>query len=59
VGELAMGSVDRSPLLGQLQDRLNLSAQQPVDGVAARRAVIEVPDVAAALPAPHPTSVHL
>src|SRR5918994_411569 len=60
VGELAVGPVDRSPLLGQRQDLVDLPAGQPVDRVAARPVVIEaLAGVAPALPAPHPAPVHL
>jgi hypothetical protein len=37
VGELAVGAVDLAPLLGQLQDRLDLLVQQAVDRAAAGR----------------------
>ena len=41
VRELAMGAVDRTPLLDQIEDRLLLPGQQPVDRAAARTAVLQ------------------
>ncbi len=40
--ELAMRAVERSPLVGQPQDRGDLVGGDAVDGMAARRAVIEL-----------------
>jgi hypothetical protein len=53
VRELAMRAVDPPPLLDQIEDRLLLPAQQPVDRITDRGTVIQ----RARLPQPRPPAV--
>ena len=50
MGELAVGAVDLAPLLGQLQDLLDLLGEQSVDGAAATGSVLKRASGAAGLP---------
>jgi hypothetical protein len=59
VGELAMGEIDRSPLLEQLQDRLLFPRQDAVDRVPARHRVVEAAGRSAALPTPGSLPIQL
>lgn len=52
MGELAVGAVDRPPLVGEGEDLVDLPGQEAVDGVAARREIPEAPGCGAFGPPP-------
>ena len=53
VRELAMRAIDQTPGLDQIEDRLLLKGQQPVDRLADRQAVLQTPG----LPQPRPPAM--
>ena len=55
--ELAMRAVHPAPFLDQIEDRLLLAGQQPVNGIANRPAVLQTPGLAQPLTPPVGTDV--
>ena len=55
--ELAMRAVHPAPFLDQIEDRLLLAGQQPVNGIANRPAVLQTPGLAQPLTPPVRTDV--
>lgn len=57
MSQLAMGEVDGTPGVEQLDDGVLLPGQQPVDGVATRRAILQCARCSPDRPAPRPATV--